>query len=165
MPFIFSFQYKFIFRKIDYFNHLINKLKLELDILSLSESRILKSQSLSSNVNKQTSPESTAGGTLLYINKRHSYKICPDLAIYKPGKPESIFVEVVLPKKNNLIVGSIYKHTCMDIYTLNDHYLNPLLDNLSKEANKAIVLQGHFNIDLLNVDTSEHVSSFLDDLA
>ena len=53
----------------------------------------------------------------------------------------------------------------MDIYTLNDHYLNPLLDNLSKEANKAIVLQGHFNIDLLIVDTSEHVSSFLDDLA
>ena len=102
---------------------------------------------------------------LCYINKRHSYKICPDLAIYKPGKPESIFVEVVLPKKNNLIVGSIYKHTCMDIYTLNDHYLNPLLDNLSKEANKTIVLQGHFNIDLLNVDTSEHVSSFLDDLA
>ena len=66
MPFILSFQYKFIFRKIDYFNHLINKLKLEFDILGISESRILKSQFLSSNVNKQTSPESTAGGTLLY---------------------------------------------------------------------------------------------------
>ena len=44
------------------------------------------------------------GGALLYINKRHSYKTRPDLAIYKPKKLESIFVEVVLPKKSNLIV-------------------------------------------------------------
>ena len=53
----------------------------------------------------------------------------------------------------------------MDIFIFNDHYLNPLLDNLSKEANKTIVLLGDLNIDLLNFDTSEHVSTFLDDLA
>ena len=40
-----------------------------------------------------------------------------------------------------------------------------MLDNLSKEANKTIVLLGDFNIDLLNFDTSEYVSTFLDDLA
>ena len=50
----------------------------------------------------------------------------------------------------------------MDICTFNDHYLNPLLNNLSKEANKTFVLPGYFNIDLLNFDTSEHVSTFLD---
>ena len=43
--------------------------------------------------------------------------------------------------------------------------LNPLLDNLSKEVNKTIVLLSDFNIDLINFDTSEHVSIFLDDLA
>ena len=101
---------------------------------------------------------------MLYINKRNSYKAHPDLAIYKPKRLESSFVEV-LPKKSNLIVGCIYKHPCMDICTFNDHYLNPLLDNLSKEANKTIVLLGDFNIDLLNFDTSEYVSSFLDGLA
>ena len=53
----------------------------------------------------------------------------------------------------------------MDICTFNDHYLNPLLDKLSKEANKTIVLLGDFNIDLLNFDTSEYVNIFLDDLA
>ena len=79
-------------------------------------------------------------------------------------KLESIFVEVVLPKKSNLIVGCICKHPCMDICTFNDHYLNPLLDNLSKEANKTTALLSDFNIDLLNFDTSEYVS-FLDDLA
>ena len=50
----------------------------------------------------------------------------------------------------------------MDICTFNDHYLNQLLDNLSKETNKTV---GDFNIDLLNFDTSEYVSTFLDDLA
>ena len=45
------------------------------------------------------------------------------------------------------------KHTFMDIRTFNDHYLNPLLNNLSKEANKTTVFLGAFNIDLLNFDT------------
>ena len=40
-----------------------------------------------------------------------------------------------------------------------------LLDNLSKETNKTIVLLDDFNNGLLNFDTSEHVSTFLDDLA
>ena len=96
--------------------------------------------------------------------KRHSYKALPGLAIYKPKKLESIFVEVVLPKKSNLTVGCVYNHPCMDICTFNDHYLNLLLENLSDEANKTIALLGDFNIDLLNCDTLEHVSTFLDDL-
>ena len=142
------------------FNHLINELKLEFDILDVSESRILKSQTLNTNVKlqntviKQTSTESAAGGTLLYINKKHSYKTRPGLATYKSKKLGSIFAEVVLPKKSNLIVGCIYKHRCMDTCTFNDHNLNLSLDNLSKKANKTIVLIGDFNIDLLNFDTS-----------
>ena len=38
----------------------------------------------------------------------------------------------------------------MDICTFNDHYLNPLPEKLSKEANKAIVFLGDFNT--LNFD-------------
>ena len=154
-------------KNFDDFNHLINKLKLQFDILGISESRILKSQSLNTNVSpqnyviEQASTESTTGGPLLYINKRRFYQPRPYLAIYKPKKFESVFVEVILPKKCNLIVRCIYKHPCIDTCTFNDHYLNPLLDNLSKEANKTIVLLGDFNIDLLNFDTSEHVSTFL----
>ena len=102
-------------KNFDNFNHLINELKLEFDILGISESRILKSQSLNTNVSlqiyviEQPPTESTAGGALLYINKRHSYKTRPDLSIYKPNKFESVFVEVVFPKKSKLIVGCIYK--------------------------------------------------------
>ena len=53
----------------------------------------------------------------------------------------------------------------MNICTSNDHYFNPLLGNLSKEFNKTIVLLGDFNIDLLNFNTSNHVNTFLGDLA
>ena len=105
-------------------------------------------------------------GGISYISIRDILKKNrPEFAIYKPKNLESIFVEVVLLKKSNLIIGCIYKHPSMDICTFNDHYLNPLLDNLSKEANKTFVLLGDFNIDLLNFDTSEYVSSFLDGLA
>ena len=48
---------------------------------------------------EHTPTESSAGGALLYINKRHSYKPRPDLNIYEPKKLESVFVEVILPKK------------------------------------------------------------------
>ena len=103
---------------------------------------------------------------LCYILIRDIFvKLVLTLPFISQKKLESIFVEVVLPKKSNLIVGCIYKHPYMDICTFNDHYLNPLLDNLSKEANKTIVLLVEFNIDLLNCDTSEYVSTFLDDLA
>ena len=53
----------------------------------------------------------------------------------------------------------------MDISTFNDHYFNPQLDKLCKRANKTMVSLGGFNIKLINFDTSEHVSTFLDDLA
>ena len=72
---------------------------------------------------------------------------------------------LALPRESNLIAGCIYTHPCIDICIFNDHYLNPLLDNLSKEGSETIVLLGDFNTDLLNFDTSEHVSTFLDDLA
>ena len=113
-------------KNFDNFNHLINKLELELefDILGISDSRILQSQSLNTNVTlqnyviKQTPTESTARGALPYINKKHSYKTHADLAICKPKKLESTVVEIVLLKKS---FGCIYKHLCMDIYLFNDH--------------------------------------------
>ena len=84
---------------------MISKLKLELDILGISESRILKPQSLNTNVSlqnyvtEQTPTESTAGGALLYINKRHSYKTHPDLAIYKPKNLNQFLLKLFYPRK------------------------------------------------------------------
>ena len=128
---------------------------MNFNILGISESRILKSQSSNINISLQNylteknPTESTVGGVLLYINKKHFYKTRPDLMSYKSKKLESSFLEVILPKKSNLNIGRIYRHPCMDTCTFND--LNSLLEKLSKEANKTIVFLDDFNIDLLNL--------------
>ena len=89
----------------DNFNHLINKLELEFDIFGISESRILKSKSLNTDVSLQnyvieeTTTESSVGGALLYINKRHSYKTHPDLAIYKPKNLNQFLLKLFYPRK------------------------------------------------------------------
>ena len=49
----------------------------------------------------------------------------------------------------------------MELFEFNNHYLSNLLDNLSEE-NKAVVLLGDFNADLLKYDKDSNVSDFLD---
>ena len=88
-PSLFHLNINSLSKSFDDFNHLINGLNLDFDILGISELRILKSQSLNVRISlqnyitEQTPTESTAGGVLLYINKKHSYKTPPDLIIYK----------------------------------------------------------------------------------
>ena len=53
----------------------------------------------------------------------------------------------------------------MDIRTFNDHYLNPLLEKLSKENDEKYFLIGDFNIDLPKFDSSEHINRFINDLS
>ena len=53
----------------------------------------------------------------------------------------------------------------MDICTFNDHYLNPLLEKLSKENDKKSFLIVDFNKDLLKFDSSEHINKFINDLS
>ena len=62
------------------------------------------------------------------------------ILIYKSCHLESIFIEIILTKKTNIITGCIYRHPSMNICTFNDHYLNPLLKKLSKENDKKNVL-------------------------
>ena len=85
--------------------------------------------------------------------KNIHYKIRPGLTIYQVKKLESIFIEIILPKKSNIIVECICKHPLIDIYTFNDHCVNLLFENLSKDQNKKIFLMTEFHIDFLSFDT------------
>ena len=47
------------------------------------------------------------------------------------------FLETFLLKNTNTIIGCVYRHPSVDILcTLNDHYVNSLLEKLSKENGK-----------------------------
>ena len=84
-----------------------------------------------------------------YIAHHLSCKYQNNLNIYKKKKLESIFFEVVNPKKAYIILGVIYRDPYTDLIDFNSSYLNKLLKNLSKEQ-KSIFLLRDFNVKLLN---------------
>ena len=111
-----------------------------------------------------TQTETSAGGTLLYIANHLSYKCRNDLNMYKKNEVESTFIEIVNPRKPNIIVRVIYRHPSMGLTDFNCNYLNKLLKNISKEQ-KPISLLGDFNVNLLNYNEHNSINQFLDSLA
>ena len=103
------------------------------DITAISETRITKQVSLLNNLNLNnysfefTPTETSAGDTLLFISNNLSYKCCNDLNIYKNNELESTFIEILNPKKSNIIVGAIYRHLPIDLTDFNCNYLNKLI--------------------------------------
>ena len=99
------------------------------------ESRILKDTNLSKNINihnysvELTPTESHTGGALLYIDNKLSYKIRQDLCIYKSSSElESTFIEIINPKKTNIIIGC--RHPTMNLNEFNNNYLNIKLQKI-----------------------------------
>ena len=76
----------------------------------------------------------------MYINRKLSYKIEKDLTLYEPHKIEPFFVDVIMPKRTNIIAGYIYRHPDNDIDNFNTNYLGPLLHNSYKELSINIYL-------------------------
>ena len=111
-----------------------------------------------------TQTETSAGGTLLYIANHLSYKCRNDLNMYEKNEVESTFIEIVNPRKPNIIVRVIYRHPSMGLTDFNCNYLNKLLKNISKEQ-KPISLLGDFNVNLLNYNEHNSTNQFLDSLA
>ena len=110
----------------------------------MSETRITRNLSLLNNLNvnnysfELNPTETCAGGTLLYIANHLSRN---DLKIYNKNELESTFIEIVNPKKSNVIVGVIYRHPSMDLTDFNCNYLNKLLEKISKKQNLFSCLQ------------------------
>ena len=76
----------------------------------------------------------------------------------------STFIEIVNPKKSNIIVGDIYSIHLWTLLTLNCNYLIKLLETTTKEQ-KYIFLLGDFNDNLRNYNEHNETNEFLDFLA
>ena len=83
--------------------------------------------------------------------------------IYQKFELESTFVEIINPKKSNIIVGTIYSHPKMDVTEFNN-ILNNLLKNINQEQ-KTVFLLGDFNIDLMHYNEHKPTNEFLDPFA
>ena len=93
-------------------------------MIAVTETQITRNVSLLNNLNLNnysfefTPTETCAGGTLLYIANHLSYKYRNDLNIYKKNDLESTFIEIVNPKKSNIIVRVIYRLPPWTLLTL-----------------------------------------------
>ena len=157
-------------KNFDDLQHLLSCTKTKFDIIAISETRITKQVSLLNNLNLNnysfefTPTETSAGGTLLYIANHLSYKCRNDLNIYKKNELESTFIEIVNPKKSNIIVGVIYRHPSMYLTDFNFSYLKKLLESISKKQ-KSIFLLPDFNVNFLNYNKHNPTNDVSDSLA
>ena len=137
-------------KNFDDFNILLGDLNVSFDILAIMETRIKKYSSSPINLRlnnyliEHTPTELSAGGTLLYINKRPSYQLRNDLRLYDTGKIESTFTEILCSKSTNVVVGCIYKHATLPINDFTNDFISPLLLKLQKESSKRVFLLGDF---------------------
>ena len=100
-------------KNFDDLNHLLICTNKVFDIIAVSETRITKQASHTTNINlrhyvTELNPtESSAVGTLHYITSHLSYKPRPDLNIYKANQFKSTFVQIINPKKSNIFIGCL----------------------------------------------------------
>ena len=85
-------------KNIKELEYLLDKTKIDFDVIAISESRIKKDKSPINSLNlkgyshESCPTESAADGTLLYISNNLSYKPRNDLCIYKSAELESTFM-------------------------------------------------------------------------
>ena len=71
--------------------------------------------------------------------------------MYKPKQLESVFIKSCNENKNNIIIGCIYRYPSMELKEFNEHFLDPLMEELSAK-DKPVYLMGDVNIDLMKID-------------
>ena len=149
----------------------LSLLNFNFDVIGISETKIKKGINPDYDLNIEgykkpysTPTESGKGGVIIYISDKHNSKPMKDLdkIVYKSYVLESVFAEIVIPNKKNVILGCIYKHPSMEVNDFNENYLSPLMDKLNDK--KHTFLLGDFNIDLMKIDEDEKTSTYFDTL-
>ena len=109
---------------IDDLRTFLNLAQHKFDIICVSESRISVKHSQANNIDlpgfnmEQTSTESSAGWTLIYISQSLSYESRKYLQIYCPKELESTFIELLIPNRQSHLIGVVYKHPLSSIINL-----------------------------------------------
>ena len=158
-------------KHFDEFCTLLSLLQHNFSFIGISETRFLNHQepvldfSIPGYSHISTPTEASAGGVLLYISNLFAFKPRPDLSklVYQSKNLESVFAEIIVPNKTNIIVGTIYRHPSMSFNSFNSEFLKPLLHKINLESKQTILL-GDFNVNLLDTETCLDTFTFLDTL-
>ena len=99
-----------------------------------------------------------AGGSSMYISQKPWYKLRKDLDMYSSKELEYIFVKILAPYKQNLIVGTIYNHPPMKPHK----FCNIFMKLQSKLKNQNKILSGVLNLNLLDYNKKPGNHIFLE---
>ena len=102
-----------------------------------------------------TPTEATKWGAMIYAKEGIDFILREDLIIYKTKELESYFIEVIDTKRKNTIIGTVYRHPCLDQKIFIDDYMQPLM-----KENIKTFLAGDYNFDFLNTDENETFNFF-----
>ena len=100
------------------------------------------------------------GGVAIYISNKLSFKTRADLKTDLTDECEYIAVEVSHSKNNSIILISMYRPPNTDLAKFNLKF-NRLLEIISLETHKNIIVAGDFNIDLLKYEQHQNTEQFL----
>ena len=102
-------------KHIDSLSTFLKQLGDRFKIIAITETKI-SSESIPHNLDLpnysciMTKTEAAAGGTAIYIHNSVTFKVRNDLNMNKAKFLESSFAEIIQTKKENIIIGCIYKH-------------------------------------------------------
>ena len=156
-------------KNVDQINAFLSEIEHTFSVITLSETWFKEDDSNVVNIDNYVLlhvPRHVrrSGGVAIYVHDSLSYKIRNDLKlIYEPSDnldhSESIFVEILVPGKKNIIVGNVYRaHRSNTDMFLSD------LDNCLTKVNsedKQVYISGDFNFDLLIYEENYTINEFL----
>jgi len=116
---------------------------------------------------KLRNPNTQGGGVGIYIKKSIKYNVLSAQSVFVDRIFESIFIQLNLSNTKKCIVGSVYRPgtahptlTAGDAFTNFSELLSNVLDELSS-YNMPIYLLGDLNLDVLQIDSSNTVSDYI----
>ena len=115
-------------------------INLKFDFVCITESKIMKKVEPKSNINIEysqspvgTPTEAAKGGVPIYVKEDIDFNPREDLYV-QSKELESYFLETINKKGRNTIIGTIYRHTCMEPKTVIDHYLKQQTDKRKQKS-------------------------------
>ena len=149
---------------------LLSTIGFKFDVIGITETKIKKSvepdydTTLEGYKQFSTPTESEKGGVMLYISDKHNSipRKNLDSTVYKTYVLESVFAEIIIPGKKNIVVGCIYRHPSMTVKDFNENFWDQLMEKLTDKKHNFLL--GDFNVDLMKTESDEDSMTYLDTL-
>ncbi len=155
-------------KHIDELRSLLFGLKHKFKVICISETRLHEQQPL---INleidgykfEHVPTKTQCGGVAMYISNEFEYDIVKEFSTCHPNTCESIFVELKNKKRENIVVGTIYRHHTV-ISEFLDTFFRKFLQKITK-SRKNCIFCGDFNVDLTQYGNKSMVDSFFDEIS